>query len=51
MGTPKEPFSILQLYLPVQAGLSMKGLFTINGADELDILSSSLSDDNKGQSH
>jgi hypothetical protein len=28
----------------------MKGLFTINSADELDILSSSLSDDNKSLS-
>jgi len=29
----------------------MKGLFTISSADELDILSSSLSDDNKTLSY
>ena len=31
-----EPFSMLQLYLPIQAGLSMKGLFSISSIDDFD---------------
>lgn len=41
---------MLKLFLPIQAGLSMKGLFTLSSIEDLDILSDLRTDQSQFQS-